>query len=69
MAVAELVPAVAVLERGPVAAVEELLAGGGAQQVEVRRLRLVPAGHEPVDRTETPLGRDYEVRPAGTRDD
>src|SRR3954454_24449481 len=48
--VAELVPAVAVLERSVVGTLEELGAGCGLEQLEVRGLRLVPAGEQAVDR-------------------
>src|SRR5918996_5455412 len=64
MAVAELVPAIAVLEGGPVAAREQLVSSGGAQEVEVRCLRLVQAGEQTVDRPEPSLRCHDEVSPA-----
>ena len=66
MAVAELVPAVAVRERLAVTARDEVVASRRSQHREVRRRRLVQAGQEAVDRPEPALGRDDEVRPALT---
>ena len=49
MAVAELVPEVALAQRLGVAALEQLGAGGGLEQLQVRRLGLVPARDQAVD--------------------
>src|SRR5262249_43941376 len=46
MAVAELVPEVAVLDRGAVGALEELVAASRPQHLEVGGLGLVPAGEQ-----------------------
>ena len=43
------------LERGEVRPLEQLLAGGGLEQVEVRRPRLVQAGDQAVDRVQAAL--------------
>ena len=40
------------LERGEVRPLEQLLARDGFEQLEVRRLRLVPAGDQAVDRVQ-----------------
>jgi hypothetical protein len=48
--VAELVPEVPVLERDPVGALAESETSCGLEQLEVRRLALVPAGEQAVDR-------------------
>src|SRR3954463_15239047 len=65
MAVAELVPEVALGDRLAVAAVEEPGARGGLEQAQVRRLGLVPAREQGVDRAQPALGRDDEVGPSG----
>ena len=62
--VAELVPEVAALVRCPVGASEELGPRRRLEQLEVRRLGLVPAREQAVDREQSALGRDDQARPA-----
>ena len=52
MAVAEFVPEVPVFEGASIALGEEAPSGYRLQQVEMRRLRLVPPGDQPVDDAE-----------------
>jgi cytochrome P450 len=64
VAVAELVPEVAAVERGGVRAGEQLGAGGRLEHPQVRRLGLVPAGDQPVDHPQASLRRDDQAGPA-----
>ena len=56
MAVAELVPQVAVVERFPVAAIEQIVAGDRAEEVEMGRLRFVQPREQSVDRPQSRAG-------------
>jgi hypothetical protein len=64
MAVAELVPVVAVLDRSLVGALEELVAASRPQHLEMGGLGLVPAGEQTVDGPQSALGRHDQIRPA-----
>src|SRR5215218_6958302 len=64
MQVAELVPKIAALDRSPVRTLEKLSPRSGLEQLQVRRLALVPTGEQPVDRAERPLRGHNEARPA-----
>src|SRR3712207_2579814 len=57
VAVAELVPEVAGVERLGVAVLEQLGAGDGLEQLQVRGLGLVPARDQPVDGPQAALRR------------
>src|SRR5690242_11683753 len=62
--VAELVPEVAERARGRIRACEQLASRRRFEHEEVRGLRLVPAGQEPVDGAQAALGCDDEARDA-----
>src|SRR4029450_2573502 len=64
VAVAELVPVVAVLKGRVVAVSEQFVPGGRAEDVDVRRGGLVQAGEQGVDRPQAALGGSDRVRPA-----
>ena len=65
MAVAELVPQIAVAQRRAVAALQQRLPGEGGEHLQMRRVRLVPAGDEAVHDAHAALGVDDEASPAG----
>src|SRR3954452_18381182 len=67
VAVAELVPEVPARERLAVAGGQQGGPGDGLGHEEVRRLGLMPAGDEPVDRVHAALGRDDQAGPALAR--
>ena len=67
VAVAELVPQVTARVRCGVGPFERRPAGDRLEHQQVRRLGLVPAGEQPVDRAHAALGRDDELGPARRR--
>jgi hypothetical protein len=52
-----------VFEGAPIAVGEEAPTGYRLQQVQMRRLRLVPPGDQPVDDTEFVTGSNDEIGP------
>src|SRR4029450_882617 len=63
VAVAELVPVVAVLKGRVVAVREQFVPGGRGADVDVPRGGLVQAGEQGVDRPQAALGRYDQIRP------
>jgi len=61
--VAELVPEIAVLECASVAVPRERFSSDRFQQLQVRGERLVPTGYESVDRPQSAICGDHEIRP------
>lgn len=66
MQVAELVPPVSALERGGVADVEQLAPGDGFEELQTRRLGLVPAREQPADGAHAMLRRDPDASRGAT---
>src|SRR5262249_52791568 len=64
VAVSELVPEGALLERLAVRLRYQVVPGDRPQQLQMGRFRLVPAGEEAVDGVGTAVGSQDEVRPA-----
>src|SRR6266571_1702572 len=68
-AVAELVPEVPLADRGVVGPLDQLRTGDRLQQQQVRGLRFVPAGDQPVHDLGRPVRPEDEVGPAAPRAD